>query len=117
MLRFKIMSSHLHAESQHVVSWAVGKTFDQPIDASTVSEVVADGNELRIILNRCENIPVAKDGATGKKMDRQHWFGDHARFIVANILPIRSATVDVATQAHAKPCTAVSAVVDANPPS
>lgn len=46
----------------------------------TVMEVQADGNELEAIKRQLENIPFAK----GKRVVR--WFGDDARFIIANIV-------------------------------
>jgi hypothetical protein len=59
------------------------------VDANTVTSVSADGHELAMILTKFRNLPVLTvdhnmpDGtARGYMMT---WFGDHAKFIVANL--------------------------------
>lgn len=47
-------------------------------DPSRVLEVQADNDELAHIINTMVNIPYSK------KLTVQTWYGDHAKFIVAN---------------------------------
>ena len=59
--------------------WHVGES--PPIlygDVKDVTEVQADGHELDYIINNMEGLPIAKTRVV-------RWFGDHARFIVANL--------------------------------
>lgn len=49
-------------------------------DIKNVEEIQADGGELDLILRVCQNIPVV---TTTNVM---RWFGDDARFIVANVV-------------------------------
>lgn len=66
--------------------WRVGDALVSDVDPLAVLAVVASGDELRVVLNRVDNLPVARDGVTGMKKNQQTWFGEHAQFIVANIL-------------------------------
>lgn len=52
-------------------------------EVSNVIEVQADGDELTFLLRHTENLPITKQ--LGRYLS-QRWFGDHAKFIVANCL-------------------------------
>ena len=58
--------------------WHVGE--EVPIDAGCVECVQADGDELHHILMEFKNLP--RLVAHGKLVT---WWGDHAKFIVANL--------------------------------
>lgn len=63
-----------------LVSWHVGEKLNTKHATHEVKEIYADGDELSFILQNVEGIPRAK----GQRSMR--WYGDHARFIVANLL-------------------------------
>lgn len=62
-------------------TWHTGEPCPVPFaNIKNVEEIQADGGELELILRVCQNIPVA---TTTNVM---RWFGDDARFIVANVV-------------------------------
>lgn len=78
---------------QHVtIQWHVGEK--NPLDHNEplfVTEVQADGDELDYILYRIRpgTIPISMEFQKGVKevtKPVQRWFGDHAKFIVANVI-------------------------------
>jgi hypothetical protein len=64
----------------HERTWHVGEglTFSTEQIAAVI-EVMADGHELEHILKNFYNMPFR----TAKRVNR--WFGDHAKFIAANL--------------------------------
>lgn len=66
-----------YERSHAPVAWKLGQEF--PFHKSyvpSVSWIEADGEELRLIKFKVDNIPTVKGSGTLR------WFGDHARFIV-----------------------------------
>lgn len=62
------------------LTWHIGKGIPVSYDhVNDVSEIQADGDELSRILEKFDNLPMAKNGRVVR------YFGDHARFIVGNI--------------------------------
>ena len=70
--------------------WYVGHKFVEDLNITNVVSVQADGHELEHILSNSTGLPVAKDyikdGNTRMKRRVQTWYGDHAKFIVGNLL-------------------------------
>lgn len=62
------------------IHWHRGESLPSDLNIHQVVEVQADGEELEMILLRQENLPVPNRGRV------MRWFGDHAKFIVANLL-------------------------------
>lgn len=61
-------------------TWHVGEPRPCSIsEMERVTEVQADGDELIHIYGMCDNLPSCKGHVV-------NWFGDHAKFIVANCL-------------------------------
>lgn len=64
---------------QETVPFHVGQFMTHVVyDADSVLEVQADGDELAHILHTMDNLPYSKTQSV------QTWYGDHAKFIVAN---------------------------------
>jgi hypothetical protein len=60
------------------VEFEIGKTTPVNLNHELVLSVIADGAELRHILNNFTQLPRCLSRT------EQRWFGDHAKFIVAN---------------------------------
>lgn len=59
--------------------WHVGQASPiASVSLPRVLDIQADGDELAYIMNRFKNIPVSPGRVVC-------WFGDHAKFIVANL--------------------------------
>ena len=69
-----------------VMSWHVGDVlpFDFRDHVQEVTEVQADGDELQLILDQATGLPMVN--RIGNYPRVQHWYGDHAKWIVANLL-------------------------------
>lgn len=62
------------------ITWHVGEFFDIPTrEVDNVICVQADGDELDLILRTMKNLPTSHRHVV-------RWFGDHAKFIAANLL-------------------------------
>ncbi len=51
------------------------------VDMAEIDSVIANGSELRLIKKQMFNLPEASN-----KLPEVYWSGDHARFIVANLM-------------------------------
>lgn len=60
------------------VQWHVGEPIPE-VDILRVVAVNADGDELQYIISRFPNLPYCNHRGLVQ------WFGDHAKFIVANL--------------------------------
>ena len=82
-----------NVSDEKCIQWHVGTACRMhPKLMDYVCEVQADGDELAHILNLADNLPCIairntggqKDG--GKYYQVQTWYGDHAKWIVGNLL-------------------------------
>lgn len=70
-------------------TWHVGQRLPDGIEIDRITEVQADGDELEHVIQRSQNLPTSfeSDCAINKRPSRvQRWFGDAAKWIVANIV-------------------------------
>lgn len=67
-------------EEEIAIPWHVGEELKlTPIDIRYVLEVQADGDELQAVYEKFDNIPTSAWNRVVR------WYGDHAKFIAANL--------------------------------
>ena len=81
-----IIASNSHdLTREHEFGWHVGEKFNDITKTQmnhvmkNITQVQADGDELQAILAKSKNLPHTSDRV-------QNWHGDHAKWIVSNIV-------------------------------
>ncbi len=73
----------------YTAAWRIGTVMEvKPSMVKEVTEIEVDGEELIFILNTFARLPImVKKDLTHWHDDKpMRWYGDHARFIVGNLL-------------------------------
>lgn len=63
-------------------NWKIGDQSPK-LDTEYIEYIVANGMELSLVLSRFQNIPKPEKF---NQVDSVYWYGDHAKFIIANLL-------------------------------
>ena len=79
MFTFKYIDDDLH---DHVVRWDEERGFSAPLPVHHVVQCSADDQGLSYVYEHFLNIP-SRRSCSG--CDRVLWYGDHAKFIAANL--------------------------------
>lgn len=82
-----MLSIMFDVSDERCAQWHVGTACRvHPKLIPHVCEVEADGDELEFIINNSSGLPSLLPGAYPKYYRVQTWYGDHAKWIVGNLL-------------------------------
>lgn len=87
MLQIKVQIRNSNNDVYMWIDWHVGESAPEVLCRSVV-EVQADCDELIEVIHSCVSLPCVTD-PNHKHYQVQRWFGDHARWIAANIVGCR----------------------------
>lgn len=73
---------HIKSSDKQGSTWQVGQELCFDFPPEDIFEIYATEDELAYILDRFDNIPKIKNSVS----EVQYWYGDHAKFIIANLL-------------------------------